>query len=179
MPLTTVVGSSGSGKVSTSQRDNGWLLNSRTDAILLIIDLFHRFIALQTTFLNDVHKSHKCTYLRQYHNVRIPKLTCRPCRVYCRPPCNVNLHYRFSTVGSSLRNSYESTQLWCYQVAVLGNLRARGNGPIHQAWRYHGGRVLRGSQWRPTQALFVWAYLPTHHQSVEIVDCLGRGVCLS
>lgn len=37
MPLTTVVGSSGSGK---------------------------------TTFLNDVHKSHKCTYIRQYHNVR-------------------------------------------------------------------------------------------------------------
>mmetsp|Transcript_21951 Transcript_21951/g.47396 ORF Transcript_21951/g.47396 Transcript_21951/m.47396 type:complete len:522 (-) Transcript_21951:314-1879(-) len=38
MTLTTVVGSSGSGK---------------------------------TTFLNDVHKSHKCTYIRQYH-------TCRP-----------------------------------------------------------------------------------------------------
>ncbi|CAB9525641.1 expressed unknown protein [Seminavis robusta] len=37
MPLTTVVGSSGSGK---------------------------------TTFLNDVHKSHKCTYIRQYHAVR-------------------------------------------------------------------------------------------------------------
>jgi ABC-type lipoprotein export system ATPase subunit len=37
MTLTTVVGSSGSGK---------------------------------TTFLNDVHKSHKCTYIRQYHNLR-------------------------------------------------------------------------------------------------------------
>ena len=24
----------------------------------------------KTTFLNDVHKSHKCTYIRQYHNVR-------------------------------------------------------------------------------------------------------------
>ena len=37
MTLTTVVGTSGSGK---------------------------------TTFLNDVHKQHKCTYLRQYHNIR-------------------------------------------------------------------------------------------------------------
>jgi ABC-type lipoprotein export system ATPase subunit len=37
MTLTTVVGSSGSGK---------------------------------TTFLNDVHKSHKCIYIRQYHNMR-------------------------------------------------------------------------------------------------------------
>ena len=37
MTLTTVVGSSGSGK---------------------------------TAFLNDVHKSHKCTYIRQYHNLR-------------------------------------------------------------------------------------------------------------
>jgi len=37
MTLTTVVGSSGSGK---------------------------------TTFLNDVHKSHKCTYIRQYHAMR-------------------------------------------------------------------------------------------------------------
>jgi ABC-type lipoprotein export system ATPase subunit len=24
----------------------------------------------KTTFLNDVHKSHKCTYIRQYHNIR-------------------------------------------------------------------------------------------------------------
>jgi len=24
----------------------------------------------KTTFLNDVHKSHQCTYLRQYHNIR-------------------------------------------------------------------------------------------------------------
>jgi ABC-type lipoprotein export system ATPase subunit len=24
----------------------------------------------KTTFLNDVHKSHKCTYIRQYHNLR-------------------------------------------------------------------------------------------------------------
>jgi len=24
----------------------------------------------QTTFLNNVHKSHKCTFIRQYHNVR-------------------------------------------------------------------------------------------------------------
>jgi len=24
----------------------------------------------KTTFLNDVHRSHKCTYIRQYHNVR-------------------------------------------------------------------------------------------------------------
>lgn len=37
MTLTTVVGSSGSGK---------------------------------TTFLNHVHKSHKCTYIRQYHSIR-------------------------------------------------------------------------------------------------------------
>jgi ABC-type nitrate/sulfonate/bicarbonate transport system ATPase subunit len=37
MTLTTVIGSSGSGK---------------------------------TTFLNDVHKLHKCTYIRQYHNLR-------------------------------------------------------------------------------------------------------------
>lgn len=37
MSLTTVVGSSGSGK---------------------------------TTFLNEVHKSHKCIYIRQYHNIR-------------------------------------------------------------------------------------------------------------
>jgi ABC-type lipoprotein export system ATPase subunit len=37
MTLTTVVGSSGSGK---------------------------------TTFLNDVHNSYKCTYIRQYHNMR-------------------------------------------------------------------------------------------------------------
>lgn len=27
-------------------------------------------IAGKTTFLNDVHKSHKCTYIRQYHNLR-------------------------------------------------------------------------------------------------------------
>ena len=37
MPLTVVVGSSGSGK---------------------------------TTFLNDVHRSHKCIYIRQYHKIR-------------------------------------------------------------------------------------------------------------
>ena len=24
----------------------------------------------KTTFLNDVHRSHKCTYIRQYHNLR-------------------------------------------------------------------------------------------------------------
>jgi hypothetical protein len=24
----------------------------------------------KTTFLNDVHKSHHCTYIRQYHSVR-------------------------------------------------------------------------------------------------------------
>eukprot|EP00621_Florenciella_sp_RCC1693_P001810 CAMPEP_0182527462 /NCGR_PEP_ID=MMETSP1323-20130603/3863_1 /TAXON_ID=236787 /ORGANISM="Florenciella parvula, Strain RCC1693" /LENGTH=42 /DNA_ID= /DNA_START= /DNA_END= /DNA_ORIENTATION= len=24
----------------------------------------------KTTFLNDVHKQNKCTYIRQYHNLR-------------------------------------------------------------------------------------------------------------
>jgi len=41
--------------------------------------MLHRFFIIihrntyyigKTTFLNDVHKSHKCTYIRQYHNLR-------------------------------------------------------------------------------------------------------------
>lgn len=32
--------------------------------------MFHTFHTGKTTFLNDVHKSHKCTYIRQYHNLR-------------------------------------------------------------------------------------------------------------
>jgi hypothetical protein len=28
------------------------------------------FILGKTTFLNDTTKSHKCTYIRQYHNIR-------------------------------------------------------------------------------------------------------------
>ena len=30
----------------------------------------HQLILGKTTFLNDTTKSHQCTYIRQYHNIR-------------------------------------------------------------------------------------------------------------
>jgi ABC-type nitrate/sulfonate/bicarbonate transport system ATPase subunit len=64
MTLTVVVGSSGSGTL---------YVGSIVLVVVatLILTAFRSFAYPgKTTFLNDTTKSHKCTYIRQYHNIR-------------------------------------------------------------------------------------------------------------
>jgi hypothetical protein len=57
MTLTVVVGSSGSGKFSLASKP-------------LVASALTPWLLGKTTFLDDTTKSHKCTYIRQYHNLR-------------------------------------------------------------------------------------------------------------
>ena len=62
MTLTVCVGSSGSGKINAQSCDKSY-------SIAICTQFAHHRLG-KTTFLNDVHKSHKCIYIRQYHNLR-------------------------------------------------------------------------------------------------------------
>ena len=72
MTLTVCVGASGSGKMIElifMNHVEGWV-QCVFGLLLLFFGLCPSPPTGKTTFLNDVHKSHKCTYIRQYHNLR-------------------------------------------------------------------------------------------------------------
>ena len=68
MQLTVCVGTSGSGQCD--------IVSMKLDSVCTHIILFRYPIQCdcdfhqgKTTFLEDVHKMHKCTYIRQYYNL--------------------------------------------------------------------------------------------------------------
>ena len=69
MTLTVCVGASGSGKKDVPLDIDVHIIKTNKQSTYQLYT-HQRQRTGKTTFLNDVHKFHKCTYIRQYHNLR-------------------------------------------------------------------------------------------------------------